>query len=315
MTTSGHGTVLHALSAMEEYELADYRAAFQAEHPDIALSIERLSTRHLHARVLQLGKTDQWDVILGWAVTSLIDPAVLALLDTLDEMVLASLPEEAFDPGRKWMSPSAFAPAFCVAEAPLRDLGISVPSAWEDLADTSLRGAICLPDPNVSGAGFLHLSALIEERGVDDAVKVLDGIAGNDPIVVESAFAPCVAVLEKRAFVGVTVTTATERVSRQGHDVVSVIPTDARRYEPEAFAINRHSPRRTESSVLLQWMTGVQAARISAAYGKVVTTRAVPGKARPLAPIDAQAAVRRRSEVCSIWSSLFEKAKRGVEGS
>jgi hypothetical protein len=117
-------------------------------------------------------------------------------------------------------------------------------------------------------------------------------------------------VLEKRTLVGVTVTTATERVSRDRHDVVSVIPRDARRYEPEAFAINRHSSRREESSLLLRWMTGVQAARISAAYGKVVTTRAVPGEARTLAPIDAQAAVRHRSEMCSVWSSLFDKVKR-----
>ncbi|MDQ5853786.1 MAG: ABC transporter substrate-binding protein [Chloroflexota bacterium] len=310
MSTSGPRTVLRALSAMEEYELADYRTTFQAEHPDIALSIERLSTRHLHARVLQLGETDTWDVILGWAVTSLLDPAILALLDTIDQGILALLSEEAVDPCRKWMSPSAFAPAFCISESPLRELGLPVPSAWEDLADTRLRGAVCLPDPNVSGAGFLHLSALVEERGLDDAVKVLAGVADNDPIVVESAFAPCVAVLEKRALVGVTVTTATERLSRGRHNVVSVIPSDARRYEPEAFAINRHSPRRAECGLLLRWMTGVQAARISAAYGKVVTTRAVAGEACPLAPVDARAAVRHRSELCSIWSSLFEKVNR-----
>jgi iron(III) transport system substrate-binding protein len=305
--------VLHALSAMEEYELEDYRAAFHAEHPGIDVSITRLSTRKLHAHLLELGETRAWDVVLGWSQTTLVDPAVLELLGTLDDTVLDQLPGHSFDSSRRWMSPSGFAPAFCLAAGIMDPSAGPVPVSWDDLADARFEGGLCLPDPNVSGAGFLHLTALVEERGFDGARKVLQGVARNRPELVQSAFAPCSAVLEGRAKVGATVSTATARLAREGHAVGSVLPSDAARYELEAFALNHHSTKRQEASELLRWMAGPKAAEITAAYGKIVTTSSVtdpiatesPEVGRGLTPIDAAAAARRRGEMCGMWDQVF----------
>lgn len=305
--------VLQALSAMEEYELEDYRAGFQSEHPDIEVSITRLSTRKLHAHLLELGETSEWDVILGWSQTSLLDAAILELLGTLEDAVLDQLPSHSFDSSCRWMSPSGFAPAFCLSPQVVYGLAGSVPVSWDDLSDARFDGGLCLPDPNVSGAGFLHLTALVEQRGVDGTEKVLRGVARNRPELVQSAFAPCMSVLEGDAKVGATVSTATARLVREGHAVGSVVPSDAARYELEAFALNRHSTKPQEAGELLRWMAGPQAAEITAAYGKIVTTSsATAGKSteppeigRDLTPIDAATASRRRGEVCGMWDRVF----------
>jgi len=296
---------LRAVSAMEEYELRDYAAGFERQHPGITVTIERRPTRALHAHLLGLGDTDEWDVLLGCSVTSVADPAMTALLDPLDESLLDRVPPDASGAGGRWIGPSGFVPAFCIAPGAADERDVPRPTSWRDLADPRWRGAICLPDPNVSGAGFLHLRALIEVLGHAHALQVMGEVARNRPTVVRSAFDPCRAVLAGEAAIGVTVSTAMARLRSEGHDVGSTTPSDACRYELEAFGINRRSPHRAAAHALLAWMAGDDAAAISASYGKVVTSRPGPADASRLAPIDVEAAATDRSRAVAAWSDAF----------
>src|SRR5438105_9121106 len=78
--TAQAGTVT-AYTALEEDEIAEYVAAAKKAMPDVDLKVLRLSTGDLGARILAEASNPQHDAIWGWAVTNMLDPRVLALLE------------------------------------------------------------------------------------------------------------------------------------------------------------------------------------------------------------------------------------------
>src|SRR5215467_10314729 len=80
MGAASAGTVT-AYSALEEDEIAEYVAAAKRTLPDVELKVLRLSTGDLGARILAESANPQHDVIWGWAVTNMLDPRVLALVE------------------------------------------------------------------------------------------------------------------------------------------------------------------------------------------------------------------------------------------
>lgn len=302
----GPATVVRAWSAMEEYELDDYADGVARALPHLRLEIERMSTAALRERLLDPASTGQWDVILGWALTTMQDAALQHLFAHVDTPAFAVLPESARDPGRRWFAPSGFIPALCVDPAALARHGLAVPGSWADLGDPRYRGLLSIPDPAYSGAGFLHVSALLQLRGPDAAWALMEAVAANRPAIVQSAFAPCLAVAAGTAAVGITVTTAAERMVRMGLALDLVVPEDAAGFEPEAFALGSAAREPAAGLEVLEWMLGADACAIYRQYRKVVLVGAAAAKL-PVA-IDAGQAAAARSAVCAQWRATFSGA-------
>src|SRR5215469_7632872 len=68
-------------TALEEDEIAEYVAAAKRALPDVDLKVLRLSTGDLGARILAESANPQHDVIWGFAVTNLLAPRLLALIE------------------------------------------------------------------------------------------------------------------------------------------------------------------------------------------------------------------------------------------
>jgi len=297
-----------AYSAMEDTELAEYAALIRAEHPDLSLIVERMSSTALRERLLHEGQGGRWDVVFGWSLTHLADPDILPLLAPLDGLDASRLPASAVARDRRWFSPSGFVPAFCVDQRALERQGRPVPRTWRELADPALHGQIVLPDPRRSGAGFLHLQALLQCAGPDYAWQALRGVAAGAPQIVHSANAPCLAVAEGRAAIGVSVSTSTATLIGQGHALSMVIPTDAAAFEPEGFAMRRGSPRAEAALQALQWTLGDAAAAAYRRYNKLALVRAADGGAdatADLRPLDVEAAIGARDSACRDWATTF----------
>ena len=294
-----------AYSAMEEYELAEYAHGIEAAHPELRIQVERMSTTALLDKLLTEGPNGKWDVILGWALTTMLAPGLRDWFASLPSEWMQRLPEWAHDPDARWFCPSAFVPAFCVHEQRLALRGIPIPATWEELADPRYFGELVLPDPTYSGAGFLHLVALMERAGEPKTWELMGRIAANRPLIERSAFAPCLAVAANEASVGVTVTIAAERMARMELPVKMVIPADASGFEPEGFAMRAKSPRSQAASKALKWMLTPEACAIYRKYRKVVllnlagTLPVEQGIA--LRPINAVQAAASRGRMCEMW--------------
>jgi iron(III) transport system substrate-binding protein len=303
---------VRAYSAMEESELAEYVAAIESSIPDVTLSIERMSTSVLHSRLIEEGTQGRWDIIFGWALTQIFDPAILQLLGPLRDVPATALPDGAHDKGGTWLCPSAFLPAFCVNRGRLADRGIPIPLTWRDLAMPCFADEIVLPDPRYSGAGFLHMTALLQSVDALSARELLRGVAANRPRVVRSAYAPCEAVLNGTAAIGVTVTTAVQALVNRGSALEAVVPADAAAYEPEVFAMRAGSPRAAAAQRILGWTLSAAACDRYRHFGKIVLVKtdsagiAIAHQDNlTVHAIDARKAHHERAIICSTWTGIF----------
>ncbi|MEE4160106.1 substrate-binding domain-containing protein [Pseudomonas viridiflava] len=296
---------LIAISSMEHAELAEFIAGMEA-HAGMPVRLSRWSTSELIERVID-GTAGDWDLLLGTAATALLDPALTSRLRVLDALDVSSLPPDAVDAGRRWFSPSGFVPVFCYDPRVLAANGLEPPLCWEALCAPAWSTRIALPDPGRSGAGYLHLSALLEHYGEQAWARLAD-IARLQPAISGSSTAPIEAVLEGRAWVGVTVSTAATRAALQHPSLRWCVPADAQRYEFEVFGCREGSQHAVKASLALGWMLSDDAAAISRRYGKVVVggsssdTLAATGPE----PLDAIAASHAKVERCARWQALFD---------
>lgn len=300
---------LLAYSAMEEYELEEYREKIEAKYPDISLTIERVSTAELHKIVVEQGEGGKWDVILGWALTTMLDPGIQKFFAKLDIPELGQLPVSAVDADKRWFCPSAFIPAFCTDLQYANALGLEPPVRWSDLARDEYKSKFVIPDPSYSGAGYLHLVSLIQNLGEDRAWGVLEKVAANQPRIARSAFAPCQAVIDKQAYVGITVTIAAARLKRLGMSVNMQVPFDAAGCEPEGFAMNARTENSEAALRVLRWMLTTDAGDIYHTYSKLAlsaSSRKYENSNPEVKTIDVWQAAKRRNEICLRWSKIFD---------
>ncbi|WP_346398450.1 ABC transporter substrate-binding protein [Pseudomonas syringae] len=296
---------LIAISSMENAELAEFVAGI-SEHIGVPVRLSRWSTSELIERVID-GTAGDWDLLLGTAATALLDPALNSQLLTLNALDCSMLPAQAIAADRRWLSPSGFVPAFCYDPHVLAAHGLTPPLSWDALCAPAWDDRIALPDPGRSGAGYLHLSALLEEYG-EQAWDRLAHIAQLRPSISGSSTAPIEAVIKGHALVGVTVSTAATRAAAQRSSLHWCVPGDTRRYEFEVFGCRAGSPRATQALQALGWMLSPGAAAISRRYGKVVIGGVSSDTlaAADLKALDAIEASHTKVARCARWHSLFD---------
>lgn len=238
---------IKAYSALEEAEIRDFAEGIRSAYPKIVLEVERMSTTALVNRLLQENADPQWDMIFGIALSAVRGSEIernLAVVPELDGLPAAR--------GR-WYCPSGFVPVFCVNAERLARLGLPCPHSWADLASGEFASEIVIPDPNSSGAGFLHLAALIESEG-DRAWSILGNVLRQNPLIVRSTGETCQSVLDSERAIAVTVSTAAAHAIRRSSVLQTMIPEDAKRYEPEAFGVNVASELKSPCFLIARWM-------------------------------------------------------------
>lgn len=297
---------LLAISSMENAELAEFVDGIAA-HIGMPVRLTRWSTAELVER-LRSDTAGPWDLLLGTAATALLDPALASLLMPLDNLDVSALPSSAVAQDRRWFSPSGFVPAFCYNPQVLAQQGLAPPTTWEALCAAHWSGRLALPDPARSGAGYLHLSALLDHYG-DGAWEMLDTIARLQPSISGSSTAPIEAVLSGQAWLGVTVSTAATRAAQEHSSLRWCVPDDARCYEYEVFGCRAGSAKAVRAQQALAWMLTPAASAISRRYGKVVLGGVSGGelKVDKLQALNAQKASQAKVARCAQWHSLFDQ--------
>ncbi|CAB3766859.1 ABC transporter substrate-binding protein [Paraburkholderia humisilvae] len=271
---------LIAVSSMEHAELAEFIDGMSVLI-GVPIRLSRWSTAELADR-LRRADAGPWDILLGTAATVLHDPAIVERLAPLDRIDFAGFPPDAVAPDGRWFSPSGFVPVFCYDLTALAERGFAAPASWDALASPDWRERIALPDPSRSGAGYLHLSALLEHHG-EAAWQTLAAIARLQPSISGSSTAPIDEVAAGRAWVAATVSTAATRAARAHPALRWHVPDDARRYEYEVFGCRGGSPNLVDAQRALAWMLSPDAAAISRRYGKIVLGDATAADALPYA--------------------------------
>jgi len=162
--TAQAGTVT-AYTALEEDEIAEYVAAAKRALPDVDLKVLRLSTGDLGARILAESANPQHDVIWGFAVTNLLDPRLLALVEPYRAKGADALAAQFRAADDKWFAATGYMAAFCVNSERLKAKGLPAPKDWSDLLDAKFKGEVVVPNPVSSGTGYLQIVGILQQLG------------------------------------------------------------------------------------------------------------------------------------------------------
>jgi iron(III) transport system substrate-binding protein len=266
---------LTAYSALEEDEIAEYVAAAKKALPDIDLKVLRLSTGDLGARILAEASNPQHDVIWGWAVTNMLDPRILALLEPYKAKGADRLASSYRGADDKWFAATGYMAAFCVNNERIKAKGLPMPKDWEDLIDPKLKGEVVMPNPVSSGTGYLQVVGILQAMGEEKGWKFLKDLDANVAQYIKSGSRPCKAARAGEFAVGTSLAFAAIQSIEEGFPITMVIPAKGAGYELEASGLMQKAPNKTDARRFLDWTLSPEAAAIYGKYKEIVTIAGV----------------------------------------
>ncbi|WP_212770010.1 ABC transporter substrate-binding protein [Thalassovita mangrovi] len=261
-------------TALEEEEIAGYIAAAEASMPDLDINVLRLSTGKLGARILAEADNPQADVIWGWAVTAMMDPRILGMLEPYKAKGVDVLADSFRDPDDRWFAPIGYMGAFCVNTARLEQKGLPMPKSWKDLEDPAFKGEVLMPDPNSSGTGYLHVNAVLQNMGEEAGWAQLEAVDPNMAQYTSSGSKPCKAARVGEYTVGISLAFTAMSSIEEGYPLAMVFPEGGVGYELEASGLMASSGNKDDAKKFLDWTMSDEAIALYGQYKALIT---VPG--------------------------------------
>ena len=265
---------LTVYTSLEEDDAKVYLDAFAKVEPGIKVNMLRLSTGDLGARMLAEKSNPQHDIIWGWAVTQMVDPRIMEMLESYKPAGIGKVNTSFVDPGNKWFATTGYFAAFCVNTEVLARKNLPMPSSWQDLLNPVYKGQLIMPNPASSGTGYLQISSILQMKGEEEGWKYLHELDKNMGQYIKSGSKPCkltrvgeYAVGASFAFVGV-------KSINKGFPIKLVIPSEGAGYEMEVSGLMRSSGNKSDAKKFLDWLLTKDA---GALYGERAAMSVVPG--------------------------------------
>ena len=271
---AAHAGSITVYSALEEEEIADYVKAANAAMPDVENNVLRLSTGKLGARILAEAGNPQADVIRGWAVTAMMDPRVLTMIEPYKAKGSEKLSAAHRAADGRWFAPTGYMGAFCVNTARLKEKGLPMPTSWKDLENPAFKGEVVMPDPNSSGTGYLHVNAVLQTMGADKGWAQLKAVDPNMAQYTSSGSKPCKAARAGEYTVGASLAFTALKSIDAGYPVAMVFPEGGAGYELEASGLMQSSKNKADAKRFLDWTMSKSATDLYGAFKALIT---VPG--------------------------------------
>jgi iron(III) transport system substrate-binding protein len=274
LSTSARAGEITVYTSLEEDDAKVYLDAFAKVAPDVKVNMLRLSTGDLGARMLAEKSNPRHDVIWGWAVTQMVDPRILEMLESYSPPGVDKVNPQFRDPQGRWFATTGYLAAFCVNTEVLKAKNLPMPTSWQDLLNPVYKDQLIMPNPASSGTGYLQISSILQMKGEEEGWKFLHALDKNMGQYIKSGSKPCkltrvgeYAVGASFAFVGV-------KSIQEGYPIKVVIPSEGAGYEIEVSGLMKTSSNKADAKRFLDWLLTPEAARL---YGERAAMSSVPG--------------------------------------
>jgi iron(III) transport system substrate-binding protein len=271
-------------TSYEEDELAAFLAAMREDLPDLTVNVLRLSTGDLGARMLAEAANPQHDVLWGWAVTHMVDPRILDMLEPYTPANIERVPERFRDPQGRWFAVTGYMAAFCVNNEVLARKGLPMPTSWEDLLDPVYKGEIVMPHPASSGTGYLQIASLLQMKGEEAGWQYLHDLDENMAQYIKSGSRPCNVASQGEYAIGASFALRAIKNIVEGYPITMVIPAEGAGHELEAHGLMKTSTNKDAAKRFLDWTLSDRAVEEYFVWKEIVT---ITGGSMPAAFRDA----------------------------
>lgn len=309
-------TRLVVYTAIENEQLAPFKAAAEAALPGIDIAWLRDSTGIITARLIAERQNPRADVVWGLSVFSMMQMEGLGMLEGYTPPGATALrPNMRSERSpMTWTGMDAFVAAICFNTTVARQRGLPAPTAWADLLQPAYRGLVTMPNPTSSGTGFLTIAGWMTRMGSDPAWAYMDRLHRNIATYAHSGSAPCNNAARGEYPIGLSLDMRAVTLRNQGAPIEIIVPTDGVGYDLEATAIMRGTRHPAAARQLADFAVSRAAME---QYGRFYAMLALPGiepsvKNYPpefsqrLVAADFRAIANDRDDILREWTRRFD---------
>jgi iron(III) transport system substrate-binding protein len=315
-SASAQRTKLTVYTALENDQLAAYKAALEKDVPTVEIAWVRDSTGVITAKLLAEKDNPRADVIWGLSASSI-------LLFKQNNMLQAYTPKGA--DGIKavfrdsaspmiWTGMDAYLSVVCFNTAEAAKSNAPKPVSWADLTNPAYKGQIVMPNPASSGTGYLTVAAWLQVMGKDAGWAFMDKLHENVALYTHSGSAPCVQAAKGERMIGIGFDMRGAKEKTQGAPIDLVLPKEGAGWEMEATALVRGTKNLEAAQKLIDWTVSKTANELYGKYYAIVAHPEVKA-APPNYPANAEAMMvkndldwmaREREAILKEWTKRYD---------
>jgi iron(III) transport system substrate-binding protein len=309
-------TRVTAYTALEADQIAPYKAAIEADLPDVEMVFVRDSTGVITARFLAEKDNPRADVVFALAATSLLLFEKQGLLEAYEPKGAGALKPAFRDTAAPytWTGHDAFLAVLCFNTAEAAKVKVAAPTSWQDILKPEFKGKIVMPHPASSGTGYLQIAAWLQLMGEQAGWAYMDKLHENIAVYTHSGSAPCVQAAKGERMAGIGFDMRGAREKTQGAPIDIILPKEGAGWDMEASSIVKGTKVMDAAKKVMDWSTGRKANELFGKYYAIVAHPDVKS-APPNYPAGAEAAMAKndfawmadnRDRILAEWTKRYE---------
>lgn len=236
---------------------------FSQSHPDIKVSMVRLSAGEAYARLRSEARNPRTDI--WWAGTG--DPHMQAASEGLTQVYKSPLLPQQHDWAQKQAEISGYRTVGIYAGALgwgyntrlLAEKKMKAPACWADLLNPEFKGEIQIANPNSSGTAYNALATLVQIMGEDKAFDYLKKLNDNISQYTKSGSAPVKAAARGETTVGIVFMHDAVAMEVEGFPVKTVAPCEGTGYEIGSMSIVKGARNLASAKAWYDWALSAEA--------------------------------------------------------
>ena len=236
---------------------------FEKQHPDIKVSMVRLSAGEAYARIRTEARNPRTDI--WWAGTG--DPHMQAADEGLTQVYKSPLLDQQQDWARKQAESAGYRTIGVYAGALgwgyntklVADKKLKAPACWADLLDPSYKGEIQMANPNSSGTAYNTLATLVQIMGEEKGFDYLKKLNANISQYTKSGSAPVKAAARGETTIGIVFMHDAVAMQVDGFPIKAVAPCEGTGYEIGSMSIVKGARNLASAKVWYDWALSAEA--------------------------------------------------------
>lgn len=250
------------------------------------------------------------DVWFTGGADAFINAAEKGILEPYISPEAEVIPEEMKDVNGYWNGTSLTVVNWVVNKEIIEELGIEMPSKWDDLLQPELKGLVSMPNPASSGTAYNTVSAILQTRGEEEGWAYLEKLVEQVPFFTARGSDPGNNVIAGEAAVGINA--GVSDVEKTNPHVKYVYPEEGTGWWPQPIAILSGCKNPEAAKVFVDWVLSPKGLeQVAIVQNSAVVRDDVPVPERivkptdvKLFPTDFKANAADRDAVLKKWSEL-----------
>ncbi|HRD75656.1 MAG TPA: putative 2-aminoethylphosphonate ABC transporter substrate-binding protein [Hyphomicrobiaceae bacterium] len=311
---SAQKTKLTTYTALENDQLATFKAEIEKAVPEVEIEWVRDSTGVITARILAEKAAPKADIVLGLAASSLLVFKKHGLIESFAPKSADALKPMFKSADGSWTGMDAFLGVICYNTVEGQKAGLTAPKTWKDLLDPKYSGKIVMPHPASSGTGYLMVAAWLQMMGEKAGWEYMDALHKNVGVYTHSGSAPCVQAAKGERIVGIGFDMRGAKEKTSGAPIDIVVPAEGTGWDMEASAIMKGTKKLDAAKKVMDWVASKAANELYSKYYAIVAHPAIsnlppnyPKDGEPrMFKMDLQIMADNRDAILAEWSKRYE---------